>query len=92
MSKIYQSIECELSCLPPADSDPSVQNDQCNLVEFDVVSNDDIMKYIMSSPAKSCSLDQVPTWFIKQNPQMFVPVITDIVNLSFSTGVFPLFS
>ncbi len=89
VSKIYQSIECELSCLPPADSDPSVQNDQCNLVEFDVVSNDDIMKYIMSSPAKSCSLDQVPTWFIKQNPHMFVPVITDIVNLSFSTGVFP---
>ena len=59
------------------------------LSEFDLVSETDIMKYIMKSPAKSCSLDEIPTWFIKQNAHMFVPIITDIVNLSFSTGTFP---
>ena len=59
------------------------------LNEFDLVSETDIMKYITKSPAKSCSLDEIPTWFIKQNAHMFVPIIIDIVNLSFSTGTFP---
>ena len=50
------------------------------LSEFDLVSETDIMKYITKSPAKSCSLDEIPTWFIKQNAHMFVLIITDIVN------------
>ena len=43
----------------------------------------------MKTPAKSCLLDPIPTWFIKQNVCMFVPVITRIVNCSLNTGTFP---
>ena len=31
----------------------------------------------------------MPTWFLKENSQTFVPVITRIVNTSLRTGVFP---
>ena len=47
------------------------------------------MKYIMKTPAKSCLLDPIPTWYLKQNANLFVPILTDIVNLSLSTGKFP---
>ena len=38
---------------------------------------------------ESCILDAVPTWFLKSNCELFADVITRIVNLSLSTGVFP---
>ena len=50
---------------------------------------EDIQKYITKSPAKSCLLDPIPTWFIKQNVSTFVPIITQIVNSPLSTGTFP---
>ena len=31
----------------------------------------------------------IPTWFMKQNVNVFVPVITDIINRSLSSGIFP---
>ena len=88
VSKIYDAIESELGNLSNVDCNVP-QYTRSMLSEFDLVSETDIMKYIMKSPAKSCSLDEIPTWFIKQNAYMFVPIITDIVNLSFSTGTFP---
>ncbi|XP_072015038.1 uncharacterized protein [Amphiura filiformis] len=37
----------------------------------------------------SCALDPVPTWMLKSNLQPVVPIITNIINKSISTGVFP---
>ena len=38
---------------------------------------------------KSCLLDPIPTWYLKQNSYVFVPVITRLINMSLTTGVFP---
>ena len=44
----------------------------------------------MASPTKSCRLDPVPTFLLKKVLCPLVPTITKIVNLSLSTGTFPV--
>jgi hypothetical protein len=88
VSKIYDSIESEIENNPGTGQQVYYTPD-CKLTEFDVVSEEDIMNYIMKTPAKSCLLDPIPTWFLKQNAKLFVSIITDIVNNSLSTGIFP---
>ena len=49
----------------------------------------EVEKLLMRSPAKSCGLDPVPTWLLKQHAECLVPIITNIVNISLADGVFP---
>ena len=49
----------------------------------------EVEKLLMWSPAKSCGLDPVPTWLLKQHAECLVPIITNIVNISLADGVFP---
>ncbi|MGB5557614.1 MAG: reverse transcriptase family protein, partial [Paracoccaceae bacterium] len=44
---------------------------------------------IMKSPTKSCILDPIPTSLTKQHLDDLVPIVTDIVNASLSTGSVP---
>ena len=43
----------------------------------------------MSSGTKSCQLDPIPTWLLKENLDHVLPLLTHIVNHSLSTGTFP---
>ena len=40
-------------------------------------------------PNKTCSLDTLPTWLVKDNIQIMLPVFTKVANTSLKTGVFP---
>ncbi|XP_033117158.1 uncharacterized protein LOC117117083 [Anneissia japonica] len=67
--------------------DPCERDLQCSksLSSFDLISEDELLKIILASPSKSCCLDPVPTWFLKQNINTMLPLVTDIVNASFAT-------
>ena len=56
---------------------------------FQPASEDEIRNIIMKSPSKSCELDHVPTFLIKQCIYVFVPYFTVIVNKSLEFGYFP---
>jgi hypothetical protein len=56
---------------------------------FNLMSPDEVSKVIHSMKNKSCSLDPMPTSFVKQCMDVLSPVLTDIVNSSFISGVFP---
>ena len=43
----------------------------------------------MESPDKQCQLDPIPTSLVKKCVDILAPVITNIINLSMSTGTFP---
>lgn len=60
-----------------------------DLVQFSAVSEQDIMKLIRKSPAKSCSLDPIPTSLLMAHSDTLLPAITRIVNTSLTTGMFP---
>ena len=61
----------------------------CTLSEFTVLSENDVVNLVNKSNAKSCLLDPLPTWYIKEFINTFVSVITRIMNMSLSTGIFP---
>ena len=60
-----------------------------NLPSFNEVSEDEVLKIIKNSPTKSCLLDPVPTFLLKDCVEILLPSITKLVNLSLAEGVFP---
>ncbi|KAK3109110.1 hypothetical protein FSP39_023289 [Pinctada imbricata] len=60
------------------------------LQEFHPASDQEVMKLIQKSPSKSCCLDPIPTNILKDSVQHFLPIITQIVNLSLDRSEFPI--
>ncbi len=56
---------------------------------FAPATESEIRKLIQQSPAASCGLDPLPTWLLKENLEVLLPVLTELVNLSITTGIFP---
>ncbi len=59
------------------------------LSDFPRTSEEEVLKLIKSSPSKSCALDPMPTWLLKDCTGVLLPVITKIVNLSLSSCTMP---
>ena len=68
--------------VPPMDLSPKLSN-------VSEVSENDICKIIKHSPTKSCLLDPVPNFLLKDCVDILLPSITKFVNLSLIEGVFP---
>jgi len=49
----------------------------------------EVSKLVSSMPARSCQLDPIPTWLLKQFQDIFAPVMTSLCNASFQSGVLP---
>ena len=48
----------------------------------------EISKIFHNCPNKQCDSDPIPTWLLKECSELLVPTITNIVNLSLSSGNF----
>ena len=59
------------------------------LLTLRLATHGEISKIISNSPNKSSRLDPLPTWMLKENLTQLLPIITDIVNSSLSSGIFP---
>ena len=62
---------------------------ECKLSDFSIVTEDKLYNLIMKCPSKSCLLDPMPTWLVKQHLQTLLPILTTIVNTSLASGAFP---
>ena len=67
----------------------SSNHSNCSMSTFQYVTPEDLKKVIMKCPIKSCDLDPLPTWLIKNHLPTIVPTLCQVVNLSLSTGCFP---
>jgi hypothetical protein len=56
---------------------------------FESLTCADVEKIIKVLSNKSCALDSLPCWLIKENLDIVLPVITKITNCSLATGIFP---
>ena len=56
---------------------------------FSSLTEEDIVLMIKKAPTKSCALDPIPTWLLKQHISTLAPVITKMVNMSLEQGVVP---
>ena len=60
-----------------------------SLCTFTPVSHSEVLKLLSSCKAKSCGLDPIPTWLVKECKDSLVPIMANIINASLSSGVFP---
>ena len=67
---------------------PNLNSDNA-LEHFNIVTVDETEKAIKSISSKQCSLDPIPTWFIKKHLSFFAPYVTHLVNVSFCCQTFP---
>ncbi|XP_072043096.1 uncharacterized protein [Amphiura filiformis] len=59
-------------------------------VTFQPVTEEEVRKVISESPTKTCNLDPIPTWLLKQELlEVLLPAITRLVNASLAQGQFP---
>ena len=68
---------------------PSYDVNEVSLTDFEPASETEIKKLLANSPSKSCELDPIPTFLVKECSEVLTPLITNIVNKSLSTGEFP---
>jgi hypothetical protein len=81
--KIREDLSCDDSFVV------DVQTHDICFEEFVLMSPSEMKKVVLSMKSKSCSLDPLPTNFVKSCIDTLVPILTQIVNNSFRNGVFP---
>ena len=59
------------------------------LSSFETCTTEEIMKILKEGPSKQCVLDPQPTWLLKENLEILVPLITAIINRSLETAEVP---
>ena len=60
------------------------------LDSFNGTNEAEVSQTIRSMATKSCGLDPLPTWLLKECLSVLLPFITKVVNLSLSSGSFPV--
>jgi hypothetical protein len=60
-----------------------------NLSYFQPTTVEEVSKLLAQSPVTNCELDPIPTTLLLQCASILIPTITNIINLSLSSGVFP---
>ena len=77
--------------IPRSSSTPSPgtrMNIDHPLTAFEQLSLDQAMRLLRSAPSKSCSLDPIPTWILKQSA-VAPHAVQNIINWSLSTSTMP---
>ena len=72
-------INLEIAQSPPVSTLNVLQN----------TTEEEVWKIICKSPAKSCMLDPIPTWLIKESRSELLPVMTNIINSSLRSSQVP---
>jgi len=67
------------------------EKDSCtsSLTDFKCVSEEEVRKLVSGCPTKTCKLDIIPTWLLKDHLDIFVPYLTVFINMSLCQGTFP---
>ena len=60
-----------------------------SMAAFGPCTQTEICRIIMKSPSKSCSLDPVPTFLVREVMDLLLPFVTEMVNASLRQGRLP---
>ena len=63
--------------------------DDVPLINFMPITESDVERLVAVAPSKTCELDPIPTWLLKQCSSELVPLITTIINASLTKSVVP---
>lgn len=60
-----------------------------SMFKFRVCTEADVRRIIMASPTKTCALDPIPTFLLKEEIEVLLPFVTAMVNASLHEGHLP---
>ena len=86
VKKIRDGITIDLSKSPPSETRYSGDK----LITLQLLTLDEVKHLIESSPTKSCELDPIPTWLVKECMLELLSLITAIINNSITSDVYPV--
>jgi len=90
ISKLRLSLANNSSYTSPHSPSPPVAPPDFSVVK--PTSESEVSKILFNSPNKQSDSDPIPTWLLQECASVIIPTITNIVNLSLSSGHFhPLF-
>ena len=72
------------------DSEGDANNLVSKLSAFQPATEEEIEKIIKASPTKSCALDSIPTFLLKECLDVLLPCITMIINQSLAAASVPI--
>ena len=61
-----------------------------SLTDFASFTSEELRRIIMNSPSKSCSLDPIPTFILKEVIDIVLPFLTVMCNASLQEGLLPV--
>jgi len=61
-----------------------------SLTELKACTEDEVQRVMLSSPTKSCTLDSIPTFLLKELVDVLLPYLTAMINASLSEGHLPV--
>jgi len=70
---------------PPAPLRPAI----ASLTELKACTEDEVKRVILSMPTKSCTLDPIPTFLLKESVDVLLPYLTAVINASLREGRLP---
>jgi len=85
-TKKIDDIRSDTAWLPPP---PVISQASSSLKSFRQVTEAEVRRIIMTSPTKSCSLDPVPTFLLRESIDLLLPYVTRMVNASLAQGRLP---
>ena len=85
VSKIQQKFTNSNDTMMPRTPFPA----ESQLQTLKPATHEEIRKLIIASPTKSCSLDPIPTFLLKDCIDVFLPIITGIINASLASSSVP---
>lgn len=88
-SEKITNIRTELTSHDHSFSTNQKDVDEQALSNFRALTSEEVKTIIMKAHTKSCSLDPVPTWLLKECCSELLPIITAIINKSILLGVVP---
>ena len=69
---------------------PTIEHRQVPpLASFNNVTVEEVSQILRKTPNKQCELDPMPTWLVQEQCDVLAPIITSMVNASFTHGLFP---
>ncbi len=83
---IREDISVDSSVSPLRD-DSSFEGE--HLAAFAPTTEQEVLRLLSKAPDKSCDLDPIPTWLVKQCAPQLAPLIAAVVNKSLATSSVP---
>jgi len=84
--KKVNDVRSATAGLPPP---PATRTASSSLASFRPCTQTEVRRIIMQSPVKSCTLDPVPTFLVREFVDLLLPFLTTMVNTSLIQGQLP---